>query len=160
MGKQITEMLKGTLEGIILAIHPAGLRMATRSRRGCGIRASPTSPKAPSMRCSSDRAAPLVDVEGPFGQGALRKVYSLNAQGQEYLNEFWRTWSLAERLNSQESDHVTNWIETITGSLEQKKQYRRTRPASRPSRAVRQRRKVQRYLCTTAASPRATSSSR
>jgi hypothetical protein len=28
-----------------------------------------------------------------------RKVYSLNAQGQEYLEEFWRAWSfLAERL--------------------------------------------------------------
>jgi PadR family transcriptional regulator PadR len=26
-------------------------------------------------------------------------VYSLNPQGQEYLNEFWRTWSfLAERI--------------------------------------------------------------
>jgi len=27
-------------------------------------------------------------------------VYSLNAQGREYLEEFWRTWSfLAERLD-------------------------------------------------------------
>jgi PadR family transcriptional regulator PadR len=26
-------------------------------------------------------------------------VYSLNAQGREYLDEFWRTWSfLTERL--------------------------------------------------------------
>ena len=31
--------------------------------------------------------------------GPPRKVYSLNAQGQQYLEEFWRTWSfLTERL--------------------------------------------------------------
>ena len=31
--------------------------------------------------------------------GPPRKVFSLNAQGREYLDEFWRTWSfLAERL--------------------------------------------------------------
>ena len=42
----------------------------------------------------------LVDVEKvPSEKGPPRKVYALNAQGQEYLNEFWRTWSfLAERL--------------------------------------------------------------
>ena len=42
----------------------------------------------------------LVDVEKvPSEKGPPRKVYSLNAQGREYLNEFWRTWSfLAERL--------------------------------------------------------------
>ena len=43
----------------------------------------------------------LVDVEEkvPSGKGPPRKVYSLNAQGQEYLEEFWRTWSfLTERL--------------------------------------------------------------
>jgi PadR family transcriptional regulator, regulatory protein PadR len=42
----------------------------------------------------------LVDVEKvPSEKGPPRKVYSLNAQGREYLDEFWRTWSfLAERL--------------------------------------------------------------
>jgi PadR family transcriptional regulator PadR len=42
----------------------------------------------------------LVDVEKiPSEKGPPRKVYSLNAQGREYLAEFWRTWSfLAERL--------------------------------------------------------------
>jgi hypothetical protein len=35
----------------------------------------------------------------PSEKGPPRKVYSLNAQGQEYLEEFWRTWSiLTERL--------------------------------------------------------------
>ena len=42
----------------------------------------------------------LVDVEKvPSDKGPPRKVYSLNAQGQAYLEEFWRTWSfLTERL--------------------------------------------------------------
>jgi PadR family transcriptional regulator PadR len=42
----------------------------------------------------------LVDVEKvPSEKGPPRKVYSLNAQGQDYLEEFWRTWSfLSDRL--------------------------------------------------------------
>jgi hypothetical protein len=42
----------------------------------------------------------LVDVQKvPSEKGPPRKVYSLNAQGQQYLEEFWRTWSfLTERL--------------------------------------------------------------
>jgi len=42
----------------------------------------------------------FVDVEKvPSEKGPPRKVYSLNAQGQEYLEEFWRTWIfLAEQL--------------------------------------------------------------
>ena len=42
----------------------------------------------------------LVDVEKVSSEkGPPRKVYSLNTQGQQYLEEFWGTWSfLAERL--------------------------------------------------------------
>ena len=42
----------------------------------------------------------LVDVEKrPSEKGPPRKVYTLNTQGDEYLEEFWKTWSfLAERL--------------------------------------------------------------
>ncbi|WSR20354.1 PadR family transcriptional regulator [Streptomyces sp. NBC_01207] len=42
----------------------------------------------------------LVDVEkAPSKKEPPRKVHFLNAQGREYLEEFWRTWSfLAERL--------------------------------------------------------------
>jgi PadR family transcriptional regulator PadR len=45
-------------------------------------------------------ARAYADVEKiPSEKGPPRKVYSLNAQGREYLEEFWRTWSfLAERL--------------------------------------------------------------
>ena len=40
------------------------------------------------------------DVEKrPSEKGPPRKVYSLNAQGEKYLEEFWRTWSfLSEQL--------------------------------------------------------------
>ena len=43
----------------------------------------------------------LVDVEKvPSEKGPPRKVYSLNDQGRQHLEEFWRTWSfLAERLD-------------------------------------------------------------
>ena len=43
----------------------------------------------------------LVDVQKvPSEKGPPRKVYSLNAQGQAYLDEFWRTWSfLTDRLD-------------------------------------------------------------
>ena len=48
----------------------------------------------------------LVDVEKvPSEKGPPRKVYSLNAQGRDYLNEFWRTWSfLTDRLDKLRTD--------------------------------------------------------
>jgi len=52
----------------------------------------------------------LVDVEKVHsGKGPPRKVYSLNAQGQAYLEEFWRTWSfLAERLEQLHKENGSN----------------------------------------------------
>ena len=42
----------------------------------------------------------LVDVERvPSEKGPPRKVYTINAEGRTYLDEFWRTWSfLSDRL--------------------------------------------------------------
>ncbi len=101
MGKQMTEMLKGTLEGIVLAIlsgRPAyGYEITGWLReRGFSDIAEGTV-YALLVRVEQKR---LVDVEKvPSEKGPPRKVYSLNAQGQQYLDEFWRTWSfLAERL--------------------------------------------------------------
>ena len=55
---------------------------------------SPTSPKAPSMRCSSGSSKRgLVDVEKVSGKRPPRKMYSLDAQGQQYLEESCSTWS-------------------------------------------------------------------
>ncbi|GIG87898.1 PadR family transcriptional regulator [Plantactinospora endophytica] len=101
MGKQMTEMLKGTLEGIVLAIlalRPAYGYEITAWLRGQGFSdIAEGTIYALLVRVEQKR---LVDVEKvPSEKGPPRKVYSLNAQGREYLEEFWRTWGfLAERL--------------------------------------------------------------
>lgn len=101
MSKQITEMLKGTLEGIVLAIlsvRPAyGYEITARLREQGFSDIAEGTVYAVLVRIEQKG---LVDVEKiPSEKGPPRKVYSLNAQGQEDLEEFWRTWSfLAERL--------------------------------------------------------------
>jgi PadR family transcriptional regulator PadR len=101
MGKQMTEMLKGTLEGIVLAIlavQPAyGYDITARLRdRGFSDIAEGT---IYALLVRVEQRG-LVDVEKvPSEKGPPRKVYSLNAQGRSELEEFWRTWSfLAERI--------------------------------------------------------------
>lgn len=101
MGKQATEMLKGVLEGIVLAI------LANRAAYGYEITAwlreqgfvdiAEGTVYALLVRVEQRG---LVDVEKvPSEKGPPRKVYSLNAQGRDYLDEFWRTWSfLSDRL--------------------------------------------------------------
>ncbi|MEV4476982.1 PadR family transcriptional regulator [Nonomuraea salmonea] len=101
MGKLVTEMLKGTLEGIVLAIlsaRPAyGYEITARLRDQGFIDIAEGTIYALLVRVEQ---RDLVDVEKvPSEKGPPRKVYSLNDQGREYLEEFYRTWSfLAERL--------------------------------------------------------------
>ena len=101
MGKQMTEMLKGTLEGIVLAIlslQPAyGYEITARLREQGFSDVAEGTVYALLVRIEQRG---LVDVETiPSDKGPPRKVYSLNAQGHEYLEEFWKMWSfLAERL--------------------------------------------------------------
>jgi PadR family transcriptional regulator, regulatory protein PadR len=101
VGKLVTEMLKGTLEGIVLAI------LAGRAAYGYEITAwlreqgfSDIAEGTVYALLIRIEQRGLVDVEKvPSEKGPPRKVYSLNAQGQEYLDEFWKTWSfLTERL--------------------------------------------------------------
>lgn len=101
MAKQITEMLKGTLEGIVLAI------LSGRAAYGYEITAWLRDQGFTDIAEGTVYALlvrveqrGLVDVEKvPSEKGPPRKVYSLNAAGAAYLDEFWRTWSfLAERL--------------------------------------------------------------
>jgi PadR family transcriptional regulator, regulatory protein PadR len=101
VGKQMTEMLKGTLEGIVLAL------LSSRSAYGYEITAwlrgqgfadiAEGTVYALLVRLEQKG---LVDVEKvPSEKGPPRKVYALNDQGREHLEEFWRTWSfLTERL--------------------------------------------------------------
>jgi PadR family transcriptional regulator PadR len=94
-------MLKGTLEGIVLAIlslRPAyGYEITARLREQGFSDIAEGTVYAVLVRIEQKG---LVDVQKiPSEKGPPRKVYSLNAHGQEDLKEFWRTWSfLAERL--------------------------------------------------------------
>jgi PadR family transcriptional regulator, regulatory protein PadR len=101
MGKQATEMLKGTLEGIVLAIlsgRPAYGYEITAWLREQGFSDIAEGTVYALLIRIEQRG--LVDVEKvPSEKGPPRKVYALNAQGRAQLDEFWRTWSfLAERL--------------------------------------------------------------
>ncbi len=97
----MTEMLKGTLEGIVLAILSArtayGYEITASLRRQGFSDIAEGTIYALLVRVEQRG---LVDVQRiPSEKGPPRKMYSLNAQGQAYLDEFWRTWSfLAERL--------------------------------------------------------------
>ena len=97
----MTEMLKGTLEGIVLAIlsaRPAyGYEITARLRERGFADVVEGTVYALLIRLEQKG---LVDVEKhPSEKGPPRKVYSLNARGREYLGEFWKTWAfLTERL--------------------------------------------------------------
>jgi len=99
--KQATEMLKGILEGMVLAIlagtatHGSEITAWLRDQGFTDIAEGTV--YALLVRVEQRG---LVDVEKvPSEKGPPRKVYSLNADGREYLDEFWKTWGfLAERL--------------------------------------------------------------
>ncbi|MCR1162947.1 PadR family transcriptional regulator [Paenarthrobacter sp. UW852] len=101
MGKQMTEMLKGTLEGIVLALLTGkaayGYEITTLLRERGFTEIAEGTVYALLVRIEQKG---LVDVEKrPSEKGPPRKVYTLNAQGKTELNEFWNTWSfLSERL--------------------------------------------------------------
>lgn len=101
MASQMTEMLKGTLEGIVLAT------LATRSAYGYEITARLRDEGFEDLAEGTVYALlvrieqrGLVDVEKvPSEKGPPRKVYSINALGRTQLDEFWKTWAfLSERI--------------------------------------------------------------
>lgn len=101
MSKQMTEMLKGVLDGIVLAI------LSRRRAYGYEITAwlrdqgfSDIAEGTVYALLIRVEQRGLVDVETvPSEKGPPRKFYALNARGRETLKEFWRTWSfLVERL--------------------------------------------------------------
>jgi PadR family transcriptional regulator PadR len=101
VGKQATEMLKGVLEGIVLAflVRQAahGYEITSWLREQGFDDIAEGTVYALLVRIEQRG---LVDVEKvPSEKGPPRKVYSLNPLGREHLDEFWRTWSfLSERL--------------------------------------------------------------
>lgn len=101
MAKQLTEMLKGTLEGIVLALlaaQPAyGYDITARLREHGFADIAEGTVYALLVRIEQRG---LVDVEKvPSEKGPPRKVYTLNADGEHVLAEFWNTWDfLADRI--------------------------------------------------------------
>lgn len=95
MGKQMTEMLKGTLEGLVLALLAAqsayGYEITARLREQGFADIAEGTVYALLVRFEQKG---LVDAEKvPSEKGPPRKVYSLNAAGQQYLDEFWQSWT-------------------------------------------------------------------
>jgi PadR family transcriptional regulator, regulatory protein PadR len=109
MGKQMTEMLKGTLEGIVLAVlasRPAyGYEITARLREQGFSDLVEGTVYAVLIRIEQRG---MVDVEKvPSEKGPPRKVYSLNSKGRIQLEEFWSTWSfLSERIGMLHLEHV------------------------------------------------------
>ena len=103
MGEQATEVLKGVLEGIVLAVlseRPAyGYEITARLRdQGFSDIAEGT---IYALLVRIEQRGFVTVTRLPSEKGPPRKVYSLNAGGRDYLDEFWRTWSfLVERLET------------------------------------------------------------
>ena len=113
MANQMTEMLKGTLEGIVLAI------LARKSAYGYEITAWLRDQGFADIAEGTIYALLVrveqrgfVDVEKvPSEKGPPRKVYTLNAKGRDQLAEFWATWNvLAQRIEQlhRTDDHTDN----------------------------------------------------
>ncbi len=103
MGSQMTEMLKGTLEGIVLSIlaeRPAyGYEITTELRERGFTDIAEGTIYALLVRIETKK---LVSVEKvPSAKGPPRKVFTLNETGRTQLNEFWATWNqLVTRINN------------------------------------------------------------
>lgn len=113
MASQMTEMLKGTLEGIVLTLlaeRPAYGYEITAQLRDEGFTDLVEGTVYALLVRVEQRG--FVDVEKvPSEKGPPRKVYTLNAAGRAQLDEFWRTWSFLagriERLRTHTSTHHT-----------------------------------------------------
>ena len=111
MGNQMTEMLKGTLEGMVLAIladRPAYGYEITARLRDQGFTDLVEGTVYALLVRIEQRG--FVDVEKvPSEKGPPRKVFTLNAAGREQLEEFWTTWGfLAERIDRLRTDTDTH----------------------------------------------------
>ena len=108
MSRQITEMLKGVLEGIVLAIlatEPAyGYEITARLRRMGFEGIAEGTVYALLVRVEGKG---LVDVtKHPSEKGPPRKVYALSAAGSRTLGEFWDNWGFL--VGQLETLHATS----------------------------------------------------
>ena len=101
MAGQMTEMLKGTLEGVVLAslgASPAyGYEITARLRAQGFTELAEGTVYAVLVRIEQRGLVDVVKV--PSELGPPRKVYTLNERGRASLDEFWRAWTeLTTRL--------------------------------------------------------------
>jgi len=107
MGRQETEMLKGTLEGVVLAIvgrgQTYGYQITAWLREHAFADIAEGTVYAVLVRIEQRG---YVDVEKvPSEKGPPRKVYTLNAQGREQLDDFWQSWGfLSARIEELRTD--------------------------------------------------------
>ncbi|MEC0666367.1 PadR family transcriptional regulator [Priestia flexa] len=100
--ENITEMLKGVLEGCVLEIISRGETYGyeiTQQLRQLGfIDVVEGTVYTITMRLEKNK---LVDIEKkPSTMGPPRKFYTLNAAGQEHLEAFWTKWDfVSSRIN-------------------------------------------------------------
>ena len=103
MAKQETEMLKGILEGVVL--HA----LSNESTHGYDI-VTWLRQKGFSDIAEGTVYALLVRIEqkglvtvskAPSEKGPSRKIYAVNQQGKQYLEDFWATWgALSSRIEN------------------------------------------------------------
>ncbi len=100
--ENITEMLKGVLEGCVLEIISRGETYGyeiTQQLRQLGFTdVVEGTVYTITMRLEKNK---LVDIEKkPSTMGPPRKFYTLNAAGQEHLEAFWKKWDfVSSRIN-------------------------------------------------------------
>lgn len=103
MGTQMTEMLKGTLEGIVLSIlaeRPAyGYEITAELRERGFTDIAEGTIYALLIRIETKKLVTVDKV--PSAKGPPRKVFTLNDAGRAQLKDFWSTWNeLVSRIEN------------------------------------------------------------
>ncbi|AXI08301.1 PadR family transcriptional regulator [Oceanobacillus sp. 143] len=107
--ENITEMLKGVLEGCVLEIisrgETYGYEITQRLRELGFTELVEGTVYTITMRLEKNN---LVDIEKkPSTMGPPRKFYTLNAAGQEQLEIFWRKWDfVSNKINELKSINI------------------------------------------------------
>ncbi|WP_125100516.1 PadR family transcriptional regulator [Leucobacter chromiireducens] len=110
MANQMTEMLKGTLEGIVLAIlsgEPTYGYEITARLRGAGFE-DIAEGTVYALLVRIERKGLVAVEKVPSEKGPPRKVYALSKEGESQLTEFWDTWdTLDARITALRAPHPT-----------------------------------------------------
>lgn len=111
MAKHSTELLKGALEGIVLAILSAqptyGYEITAGLRERGFTEIAEGTIYALLIRIEQRGLADIEKV--PSEKGPPRKVYTLNDAGRTALADFWEAWGfLADRVAHLHTEHTAH----------------------------------------------------